>query len=303
MAQPIVSIVMPTFNRLEFLQLTVRSVFRQTLQDWELLIADDGSTEDVLAYLETLEKDERVRLLRRPHLGNPGAVRNAAIAVARGSFLAFIDSDDLWVENKLERQLAAMRGNPQCGWSYTAFTIVDAKGAPLSSERNRPWTPYGGDIFVEAVRTTASIRLPSVLARTELVREVGGFDNAIECAEDSDLWMRLALRSPICVVDESLVHVRRHAGNTRRAVGTIHVARDYSLRKLARQVTGAQRALLAEERSRNALQMAAALSAAGSRWRSVVVVAKSLRYSWRYPRWWYGSVRALARVFRLSVRR
>ena len=296
MAQPVVSIVMPTFNRLKFLRMSVRSVLLQTLQNWELLIADDGSNQDVLAYLGTLEEDERVRLLRRPHTGNPGAARNAAIAAAHAPFLAFIDSDDLWAHNKLQRQIAEMLSSPQCGWSYTAFTIIDAEGTPLASEPNRPWTPYGGHIFVQTVRTTASIRLPSVIARTELVREVGGFDEAIDCAEDIDLWMRLALRSPICVVDEPLVCIRRHPGNTRRSVGSIHLARDYSLRKLARRLTGGQRELLAQERSRNALQMAAAIGDAGGRWRSVVVVGKSLRFSWRYPRWWYGAGRALARV-------
>ena len=154
--------------------------------------------------------------------------------------LAFLDSDDLWAPTKLERQLAALRANPECGWSYTAFVMVDADGTPLPSERSRPWTPHSGQIFTQTVRTTASIRPSSVLASTALVREAGAFDEAIDCSEDYDLWLRLALRSPVCVVDEPLISVRRHSSNPKRRAGAPHLARDYSLRKLAAQLDGAR---------------------------------------------------------------
>ena len=293
-AKPIVSIVMPTFNRMEFLPATVESVLQQTMSTWELIIADDGSNSETLAYLESLTRDARIRLLRLRRLGNAGAARNAAIAAARADWLAFLDSDDLWTANKLERQLAVLRTNPECRWSYTAFVMVDAEGTPLPSERNRPWTPHSGQIFTQTVRTTASIRPSSVLASTALVREVGGFDEAIDCSEDYDLWLRLALRSPVCVVDETLISVRRHSSNPKRRAGTPHLARDYSLRKLEAQLTGGERKLLAEERSRNALGLAAALTAHGERWRSVIAVCNSLSLGWKYPHWWYGAAKALA---------
>ena len=214
--EPIVSIVMPTFNRLEFLPATVESVLMQTMPQWELIIADDGSNRETLDYLENLTRDERIRLVRLHHSGNAGAARNAAIAEARATLLAFLDSDDLWAPNKLERQIAALRANSECRWSYTAFVMVDASGTPLSSERSRPWTPHSGEIFAQTVRTTASIRPSSVLASTAFVREAGAFDVAIDCSEDYDLWLRLALRSPVCVVDEPLIHVRRHSSNPKR---------------------------------------------------------------------------------------
>lgn len=296
MPTPAVSIVMPTFNRLEVLPETVDSVFRQTLREWELLVADDGSDGDVLDYLETLRRDERVHLLRLAHARNPGKARNRAIGVARAPYLAFLDSDDLWEPAKLERQLATMRANPDCGWSYTAFILVDAVNAPLASERTRLWAPHGGRIFVQTVRTTAAIHPSAVVARTELVRDVGGFDELIDCSEDYDLWMRLALASPACVVGERLVRVRRDPGNENREVSRAYVARDYSLRKLAARLDGAERALLEEERSRNALAQAAETAARGRPWRALVPVARSLTFSWRYPRWWYGAAKAVARA-------
>lgn len=291
-----VSIVMPTFNRLEFLPAAVESVLAQTMPDWELVIADDGSSSDTLDYLQSLTRDERVRLLRLRRSGNAGAARNAAIAAARAELVAFLDSDDLWSPSKLERQLAVLRANVECGWSYTAFVMVDAEGVPLATERHRPWTPHAGRIFTQTVRTTASIRPSSVLASTALVREVGAFDEAIDCSEDYDLWLRLALRSPVCVVDEPLTRVRRHSSNPRRPAGAPHLARDYSLRKVADRLDGPERRLLVEERSRNALGLAGAFTAHGERWRSVVAVGKSLPLGWRHPHWWYGAAKALARA-------
>ena len=295
--RPLVSIVMPTYDRLQFLPATVESIFAQTFRDWELIVADDGSSAPAAEYLRALELRERARVLWRAHTGNAGKTRNAAIEHARAPFIAFMDSDDLWAPTKLEAQLAKMRAEPECGWSYSAFVLIDADGAPLSSERSRRWTPHRGHVFAETVRGAVSIRSPSVVvARTELVREVGAFDEAIDCAEDFDLWTRLALRSPICVVDEPLVRVRSHPNNSGRKLGSASVARDYSLRKLRKRTSGRARALVAKERSRNALAHAAALAAHGGRWTSLAPVTRSLRFSWRYPDWWYGAAKAFARA-------
>jgi glycosyltransferase involved in cell wall biosynthesis len=292
---PTVSIILPTFNRTRLLRLAVDSVFAQTFTDWDLIVADDGSSEETQAYLRGIESP-RVQPLFLAHSGSPSRVRNAALGVATGKYVAFIDSDDLWQPNKLERQLALMQSEQGCGWSYTAFTIIDADGTPLASERNRRWAPFSGNIFTEVVRTSASIRTPAVLASTKLVRAVGAFDEAIDRSEDYDLWMRLALQSPVCVVDNPLVLVRRHAGNQKTEDPRAYVARDYSLRKLARHVTGTRRRLLEEERSRNALALAGEIAARGGRWSALAAVGKSLPFSWKYPRWWYGGAKAVARA-------
>ena len=295
-AQPLVSIVMPTYNRLRFLPATVASIFSQTLRGWELIVADDGSDAPARDYLATLERDERVRVLRLDQSGNPGKRRNDALAFARAPLVAFMDSDDLWAPQKLERQLAALRAQPGCGWCYTAFVVVDAEDTPLPSERHRAWTPYRGDIFDEVVRGAVSIRTPAVVVSADLLRDVGAFDEAIDCAEDYDLWARLALRSPICVVDEPLVRVRRHRSIDVNRIGHAHAARDYSLRKLARQVQGSQRALVNEERSRNALLQAGMIAAHGKPQRALAVIFRSLSIGWRYPGWWYGAAKAVGRV-------
>jgi hypothetical protein len=128
------------------------------------------------------------------------------------------------------------------------------------------------------------------------VREVGAFDEAIDCAEDYDLWTRMALRSPVCLVDEPLVRVRSHPDNSGREIGSAYVARDFWLRKIAAQLTGPPRALLEEERSRNAVAHARTIAAHGDPRRAVVALARSVRLGWRYPRWWYGAAKLLARA-------
>jgi glycosyltransferase involved in cell wall biosynthesis len=297
MTRPLVTIVLPTFDRFEFLPSTVQSVFDQTMRDWELVVADDGSGPEVRDYLHTLNDGERVRTLLLPHSGNAGKARNAAIAVARAPYIAFIDSDDVWEPQKLERQLATMRAEEGCDWSYTAVTFIDDEGKPLAVERYRRWTRYRGQVFERILRDPASVRTPSVvIATTQLVRDVDGFDEAIDCGEDSDLWLRLALRSPACIVGESLARIRRHAANQKREVSRPFVSRDYSLRKLAEGATRAQRALLERERSLNALLWAVETAAHGGRWRSLAIVGKTLPFSWKFALWWYESAKALFRA-------
>jgi hypothetical protein len=293
---PTVSIVMPTYERLEFLRPAVESVFAQTFRDWELVIADDGSGGPVLDYLRSLEQRDGVRVLRLEHSGNPGKARNAAIAAVRAPLVAIMDSDDLWAPVKLEKQVAAVRKHSDCGWSYTGYVLVDADDVALPSERNRRWIPHAGDIFAEVVRTIASIPTSGVIATAELVQKVGGFDEAMTCSEDYDLWARFALESRAAVVAEPLVRVRRHRLGEHQPLGLPHAARDYSLRKLTGQVDGGRRALVVAERARNALGLATVYAAHGKRRRALSTVAQGAKLGWRSPRWWAGAAKASARA-------
>lgn len=292
---PVVSVIVPTFNRLRFLRPAIESAFAQTFTDWELIIADDGSDLATRQYLQSLAKQPRVTVLWLAHTGRPSVVRNKALLGAVGEYVAFLDSDDLWAARKLERQLEALRARSSCRWSYTAFLRVDAGGTPLPEETVRPWVPYEGDIFEQVVTTRASIRTPSVLATRQLIAQAGGFDEAMRSAEDYDLWMRLALLSEVAIVDEPLVYVRLHDDNHTREWESAYLGRDRSLSRGQALVDPARRSLLREERMRNALKRAATHAQQGAHARMLRTLWESLPFCWTYPRWWLGGLKAVLR--------
>jgi glycosyltransferase involved in cell wall biosynthesis len=293
--KPLVSVVLPTFNRLRYLRPAIESVFEQTFQDWELVVADDGSDEDTREYLRMLETDPRVRVLYLSHTGSPAKVRNAGLGHASGKYVAFLDSDDLWLPRKLHAQLETLRSHGGCSWCYTGFLRVDADGRVLPEEQGRRWVPCAGDIFEQLLSGEASIRTPSVLAARQLLLQAGGFDEAIRSAEDFDLWMRLALCGEVAVTDEALIHVRFHEENHSRDWSSAFAGQEYTFRKLSRVVEARRRALIGRERARNALRLAAGHSALGGRAAAIRAIAASAAFSWYYVSWWSGTLRLVLR--------
>jgi glycosyltransferase involved in cell wall biosynthesis len=295
--QPVVSIILPTFGRLQYLRPTVASVYRQTLQDWELIVADDGSDAETRGFLRTLEADSRVRLLWLRHTGIPAIVRNAALRAARGEYVAFLDSDDLWAPEKLSRQVAILRSRPLCGWCYTAVSHIDGAGQPMAEPVFGPWLPCEGAVFERLVTGPVVIRTPSVLAARELVARAGGFDESIRCGEDYDLWLRLALASDVALLDEPLVHVRRHEANYTREWEIAFAGRDHSLQKLQGMVDIDTRKLLRAERTRNALLLAARHSSLGNPAHMLQALCRALPYSWSNLLWWLALVKTPLRPY------
>lgn len=291
----LVSVVLPTFNRLRFLRPAIASVYAQTFTDWELIIADDGSDLETRQYVHSLASKPRVRVVWLPHTGRPAMVRNAALTSAGGKYVAFLDSDDLWAPRKLQRQVEALHSRGNCRWCYTAFLRVDAGGNPLPEEAGRPWVPYGGDIFEQVVTGRASIRTPSVLVARQLLAQVGGFDEGMLSAEDYDLWMRLALHSEVAIVDEPLVYVRLHDENHTREWQSAYLGRDRSLSRGQQLVDSGRRSLLREERMRNALKLAATHAELGAQGRMLRALWESVPFCWTYPRWWLIGLKTVLR--------
>jgi glycosyltransferase involved in cell wall biosynthesis len=206
---PAVSIVMPTFNRLEHLEAAVASVNAQTFDDWELIVVDDGSDKPTREFLRSLPQS-RTTVVLGPHSGVPAVARNRGIALARGRYIAFLDSDDRWAPDKLRRQVMMMRSTPARRWSYTAVRRIDAAGRVLEPSRV-VWVPYTGAILKQVLTIEAQIALPTVMAEAGLVRELGGFDEQLRMIEDYDLWARMAQNSDVSVDAEPSTDVRNHA--------------------------------------------------------------------------------------------
>jgi glycosyltransferase involved in cell wall biosynthesis len=206
---PTVSIILPTYQRLAYLQEAVESVRAQTIDGWELLVIDDGSTDGSADWIDSLG-DARVRVVRQPHTGHRSVLRNIGLKQSRGEWIAFIDSDDRWEPDKLERQLAYHAANPDVEWSYTGRSVIDGDGKVRPDHLFKPWRPIGGWIVRHVLELEAMIGLPSVIVRKSLLTAVGGFDETRRWAEDYDLWLRLARRAPCGVLDAPLTVIRTH---------------------------------------------------------------------------------------------
>jgi glycosyltransferase involved in cell wall biosynthesis len=296
MSTPVVSVILPTFNRLQYLRPTVNSVFAQTLSDWELIVADDGSDAETRAYLEALESPPRVRVIWLPHSGNPSAVRNAALREARGEYVAFLDSDDIWMPVKLELQVASLRARTRCRWVYTGWMGIDEAGAARPYSAPRPWVPYRGPILEQLLTLDASVATASVLVERRLLAEVGGFDEEQRLFEHYDLWLRLAAHSEVELIDQPLTCLRSHeqhyseggiasAASRHRLLGKMRVrAGDARIRRLVERLY-AQSALDLASRYANTSRRAA-----------LGTLARSCTHSAGHLHWWTGAPRVLLKV-------
>jgi glycosyltransferase involved in cell wall biosynthesis len=281
---PTVSVVLPTCERPQFLAATLASIAAQTFADLELIIADDGSGEETRALLRRLAPGAHFIVLE-PR-GNPGAARNAALRLARGRYVAFIDSDDLWKPDKTARQLAELGRATDCRWCYTAFERIDAQGRLLAAERARPFTPHRGRILRALVDGGASLRTPAVLAERGLLVEAGGFDESLRSCEDYDLWMRLASLSPVALVDDSLVSVRLNDASHSSRSSQLFLDREASLRKFAADPDAGVRVAVRRARARNSLQAAARLRDQSGRAAALRHLGGAMSFAWREPLWW-----------------
>jgi glycosyltransferase involved in cell wall biosynthesis len=226
-----VAVVIPTYNRVALLAHAVESVLAQDYPNWEIVVADDGSTDATRDYLSSLSNFP-VRHLRLPHTGNVAVARNAGARSAGGSHLAFLDSDDMWHPAKLGVQLREMHhaGVP---WSYTGFQLVDDEGNPVPL-RGGDWNPLSGRILDSLLTTEASVAVSTLVVEAALFTSLRGFDEdpRLNFREDYEFVLRLALASPTLAVADRLTSIREHGGRSTKglsgAVPDVTAAHAYS---------------------------------------------------------------------------
>jgi GT2 family glycosyltransferase len=295
MASPVVSVIIASYNRSDYLREAIESVFRQTWSDWELLIADDGSDEPTRTYLESLA-DPRVRIIWLQHTGNPSFVRNAAIKVARGQYLALLDSDDRWMPDKLAVQLQGLRSSPNCRWSYTYYRRVDESGQEVVDPRIKRWVPHNGWILEQLLAIEALVATPSVVAERALVEEVGAFDEQFVYCEDYDLWIRLALKSPVHVEAAPLCWIRSHSHGHSAARIEVYRSWDRLYHKAEREIPDARlQALCRRRRAAQPISVSAQFAARGMPVHAITTLLGAAGYSWRHGQWWKALGKALIR--------
>lgn len=204
---PIVSVVVPTHNRADLLERTLRSILQQQVSDLEVIVVDDGSVDDTSAVAAAA--DPRVQLLRNKNSTGVSAARNRGIAAARGDWVAFCDDDDLWSPEKLARQLAAAERSG-AHWVYAGDVNVDNRLRVLSG--GPPPEPEAVLALLPHWNPLASGG-SNVIVRSRALADVGGFDPSLRRTEDWDLWIRLARIGPPACVCKPLVAYRFHGGN------------------------------------------------------------------------------------------
>ena len=202
---PLVSVIMPAFNQSRYIRAALESVFAQTYRPVEVIVVDDGSTDDTPAILAA--HADRVVGVRQANAG-PAAARNSALAHARGDFIAFLDADDLWHERKIERQMARFGAWPQLEISVCMVENF-----------------WDGDPAVEAERfrergyekVMAGIVVQALLARRAVFDRVGSFDTRFRFCEDTDWYLRAAeSKAVVEFLPETLGYRRVHDANMTR---------------------------------------------------------------------------------------
>ena len=205
-ANPLVSVIIPTYDRIALLMEAIASVRAQRYAPIELIIVDDGSTDGTA---ERLRSEHDVRLLCIDHTGCPGAVRNAGVAAAAGDHLAFLDSDDLWMPDKLTVQMEALAASPDIPIVHCRERwLRDGRTVSQAGQRHR----RAGRLFADAVRKCI-IGPSTVLLRRAVLDAVGGFREDLQIAEDYELWLRVTARYPVAYCDQPLVTKRAGHGD------------------------------------------------------------------------------------------
>ena len=208
-SQPLVSIVIPTYNRRRFVRDAIDSCFAQTWRHLEVIVVDDGSADGTADMLRD-DYGDRIQLIAQANQG-PAIARNRGIDKASGDFVQFLDADDRLAPNKLETCLDIFRQEPAIDIIYTHHQLVASDGD--SALPTPPFRVFGDDIFCELLRESGNhIVLSTTMMRRAALREVGGFeDNAhFRSAEDWDLFLRLARRHRFLGIDQPLVYRRVH---------------------------------------------------------------------------------------------
>ncbi len=204
---PTVSVIIPTYNRCNLLIEAVDSVLSQTYDNYELIVVDDGSTDETPSLMP--DYNPRIRYIWQDNQGE-SAARNRGMALARGEYIAFLDSDDLWLPEKLSFQVPILQENGEIGLVFCLAQRIDADGiiipgVPLSYKR------CGNVMSLLDVLSGNPFPPCSVLLRREFIDVTGGFDTEIRYGEDWDLWLRLVTETKFSCLPNILASIRVHA--------------------------------------------------------------------------------------------
>ena len=204
---PLVSVVIPTFNRASYIAQALDSVLHQTYSPLEIIVIDDGSKDNTKEMIKPYLN--RIQYIYQENKGN-AAARNTGIRRAKGKYIAFLDSDDCWLENKIEKQVAFLEGHSDCAFVYCGTHLIDEKGEivgqRLLQEGEEP-------TFFNLLAKNRIISLSLVVVRKSSLDQVGELDEALRQSPDYDLYLRLSKKYSYSCINEPLCLYRLHPHN------------------------------------------------------------------------------------------
>jgi len=209
MELPLVTIVIPVLNREDLLPDAIRSVIEQTHSNWELFVVDDGSTDQTVEIARSFS-DPRINVMVLPHNGNIGLLRNIGAQAGTGKWITFLDSDDLWVPNRIEVQVKALEKESKL-WGFGAHQVIDEKGTPFRLQQ-RQEKAASGWVTRDLITCRTSASIGSIMVERGLFESVCGFscDPELLFREDYELAIRLSASGEALATNEVLVLVREH---------------------------------------------------------------------------------------------
>ncbi len=215
-----VSVIIPAYNAAWCVRRAIDSVLAQSFRDFELIVVDDGSTDDTSEILRSY--GTLIRIVSKPN-GGLSSARNAGIAAAHGEYVAFLDADDGWLPEKLSRQVALLDAYPEIGFCSCATMVHTPAGETLSI-----WEcpAVEGGVLETIFRTNGAVAGSgsAVMARCTLFAQVGGFDETLRSLEDIDMWMRLGAVSGYACIPEKLVFILKHPESMSRNLAVMRAS-------------------------------------------------------------------------------
>jgi glycosyltransferase involved in cell wall biosynthesis len=205
---PRVSVIVPAYNAAVYLPHAIDSVIAQAFADWEIVVVDDGSTDDTQSVVESYRPAlaDKLQYIRQSNQGLPAA-RNTGIRAARGEFIALLDADDVWLPQRLGRGVQVLDSDPEIGLVHARVARIDTKGMVIGQLKVDP-RYMSGSIAHHIYIRRAHIVCPTVMFRRRCLDTAGWFDETMRATEDRDLWFRIALHFKIEFINEILAYYR-----------------------------------------------------------------------------------------------
>lgn len=201
-----VSVIIPAYNREKFIARAIQSVLAQIYGDYEIIVVDDGSTDNTANIVKQF--GGKVKYILQPNGGSASA-RNRGIKESQGEYIAFLDSDDFWVPEKLNEQVKVLDNNPNVGIVYAKMPIVNEKGEQVGMKPSQP----SGKNFKELLEIWGDIPTSTVLTRRECFDKAGFFDTSLKTMQDIDMWLRIARLYDLYEIEgKVLAYYYRHSG-------------------------------------------------------------------------------------------